>query len=144
MGRTRWGKIAAGALLAAAVMVTSACGGEAAADKKPAATPKVPTVAAATKTFQDAVADFDSSNGCPQATGECWDKMQAVAEPATLLRKAMNADQGAGPEFYSPAYVLLDKMEDGMAVGEDAFTNRPDVLGPAHDLSDWLDEHPVQ
>ncbi|MFE3139674.1 hypothetical protein [Streptomyces scopuliridis] len=56
----------------------------------------------------------------------------------------MNADKQTGPEFSSPAYVLLDKMEDGMGVGEDAFSNRPAVLGSAHDLSDWLDEHPTQ
>ncbi|MFI0711259.1 hypothetical protein ACH4SK_11490 [Streptomyces inhibens] len=35
-----------------------------------------------------------------------------------------------------PGYALLDKVEDGMDVGEDAFTNRPAVLGSAHDLYD--------
>ncbi|MFE0059958.1 hypothetical protein [Streptomyces sp. NPDC059003] len=131
-------------LLAAVVMGTSACGGEEEAQKKPSAKPKVPSVAEATKTFQDAVADFDAADGCPKATGACWEQMKDVAKPARELRKAMNADKRTGPEFYSPAYALLDKMEDGMALGEDAFSNRPSVLGSAHDLSDWLDEHPVQ
>lgn len=146
MGRVQWGRTAASVLLAAAVMGTTACGGETEAQKKAPAKPKTPTVtvAAATKTFQDAVADFDASDGCPKAVGECWDKMQAVAAPARELRKAMNADKKVGPEFYSPAYALLDKMEDGMDVGEDVFSNRPPVLGSAHDLSDWLDEHPTQ
>ncbi|WP_208874824.1 hypothetical protein [Streptomyces sp. PBH53] len=144
MGSTTWGKAAAGALLAAAMMTTSACGGDAEAGNKPAASPSVPSVTAAAETFQDAVVEFDSTDGCPQATGECWDKMQAIAEPAGELRKAMNADAKAGPEFYSPAYALLDKIEEGMSVGSDTFTNRPLVLGSAHELSRWLDEHPVQ
>ncbi|MGG7574141.1 hypothetical protein [Streptomyces sirii] len=131
-------------LLAAAVMGTSACDGKAEAQKKAPAKPTVPSVVAATKTFQDAVTNFDTSDGCPKADGECWDKMKAVAEPAKVLRKAMNADKKSGPAFWREAYVLLDKMEKGMAVGEDTFSNRPDVLGPAHDLSDWLDENPVK
>ncbi len=132
-------------LLAAAVMAgASACGGEAEAQKKAPAKAKAPSVAAATKTFQAAVENFDASDGCPEAVGECWDKMKAVAAPARTLRKAMNADKRTGPDFYSPAYALIDKMEDGMDVGEDTFTNRPDVLGSAHNLADWLDEHPTQ
>ncbi|MFJ9416681.1 hypothetical protein ACIRPT_21165 [Streptomyces sp. NPDC101227] len=131
-------------LLAATGMGTSACGGDAEAQKKATATPKVASVAEATKTFQDAVADFDASDGCPKAAGECWEKMKAVAGPARELRKAMNADKKTGAEFYSPAYALIGKMEDGMDVGEDTFTNRPAVLGSAHDLCDWLDEHPTQ
>ncbi|MEV0437720.1 hypothetical protein AB0I84_22980 [Streptomyces spectabilis] len=140
-----WGKTAVGALLAVAVMTaTSACGGEAEAQKKAPAKPKVPSVAAATKTFQAAVENFDASDGCPEAVGECWGKMKAVAEPARGLREAMNADKRTGPDFYSPAYALIDKMEDGMDIGEDTFINRPDVLGSAHKLADWLDEHPTQ
>lgn len=68
-------------------------------------------------------------------------------EPARTLRKAMNADKG-GPEYWSEAYALINIMEKGVGVGEDKGataigTNRPDVLGSAHDLSDWRDEHPV-
>lgn len=48
----------------------------------------------------------------------------------------MNADKATGPEFWSEAYALIDTMETGMAVGEDQFSNRPDVLGSAHHLSD--------
>lgn len=62
--------------------------------------------------------------------------MTAVIEPARDLRKAMNADKATGPEFWSEAYALIDTMETGMAVGEDQFSNRPDVLGSAHHLSD--------
>ncbi|WP_157856902.1 hypothetical protein [Streptomyces sp. PRh5] len=131
-------------LLAAAVMGTNACGGETEPQKQPAAKPKAPSVSEATTTFQNAVDEFDTSDGCPEAAGECWDKMQAVAKPMRALRKAMNADKATGPEFWREAYVLLDKMQDGMDVGEDAFTNRPAVLGSAHDLSDWLDEHPTR
>lgn len=42
-------------------------------------------------------------------------------------------------------------MEKGIAVGNDlgaapfdAGTNRPEVFGAAHDLSDWLGAHPVE
>ncbi|WP_432173953.1 hypothetical protein [Streptomyces sp. Tue6028] len=41
-------------------------------------------------------------------------------------------------------------MEKGYAVGEDQggggryVTNRPAVFGSAHDLLDWMDEHPVE
>lgn len=139
-----WGKTAALMVLAVMMLGTSACGGEAEAQKPQADKPKPPGVTEATSAFQNAVADFDASDGCPKATGECWDKMQAVAAPAKTLRKAMNADKATGPAFWREAYVLLDTMEDGMAVGEDTFTNRPDVLGSAHDLVDWLDEHPVR
>ncbi|GHA43647.1 hypothetical protein GCM10010329_78200 [Streptomyces spiroverticillatus] len=125
-------------------MGTSACGGEAEAQKKAPTTPAVPSVTAAAKAFQEAVTNFDTTDGCPRPAGECWDKMQAVAKPARTLREAMNADKAVGPEFWTQAYVLLDKMEKGMAVGSDKITNRPDVLGSAHDLTDWLSEHPVQ
>ncbi|MEV7512036.1 hypothetical protein AB0O57_29180 [Streptomyces sp. NPDC091201] len=86
---------------------------------------------------------FDMTNGCPTAAGACWDKMTAVMDPARELRKAMNA-HAAGPTFWSEAYALIDKMEGGMAAGEDRFTNRPAVLGSAHELSRWLDAHPVK
>ncbi|MFE9400101.1 hypothetical protein [Streptomyces flavidovirens] len=144
MGIHQWGKSVTGLVLAAAVTVgASGCGGDAAAQKQLEKS-KTVSVTEATTAFQDAVAEFDSTNGCPKAVGECWDKMTAVMEPARELRKAMNADEGAGPEFWSEAYALIDTMEDGMAVGEDRFTNRPKVLGSAHSLGDWLDEHPVE
>ncbi|MFJ4467318.1 hypothetical protein ACIP2X_07380 [Streptomyces sp. NPDC089424] len=39
-----------------------------------------------------------------------------------------------------PARLLTDaEMIEACA----AQTNRPDVLGSAHDLSDWLDENPI-
>jgi hypothetical protein len=63
---------------------------------------------------------------------------------ARTLRKAMHADKDTGPEFWSPAYVLINRMEEGMSVGEDMgatdpMTNRPKVPWAAHELSRWLD-----
>ncbi|MEU6756028.1 hypothetical protein [Streptomyces sp. NPDC046685] len=143
MGRHRWGKAAAGALLTAVVVTTgSGCGGGAEAGP-PAATVKAPELTSATTTFKDAVTKFDLTDGCPKAAGACWDKMIAVMEPARELRKAMNS-HSAGPQFWSDAYALVDRMERGIAVGEDRVSNRPDVLGSAHELSRWLDAHPVQ
>ncbi|CAM5237167.1 Lipoprotein OS=Streptomyces griseomycini OX=66895 GN=FHS37_006655 PE=4 SV=1 [Streptomyces griseomycini] len=147
-----WGK-AAGALVLAAVV--SGCSDSSdSADKgatKPAA--KAVTVGEATATFQAAVTKFDTDGGClEQEPGTCWEQMQALMKPARDLRKAANADKSTGPEFWSEAYALIDTMEDGIAVGEDkgfpaggdALTNRDEVLGSAHDLSDWLAAHPVQ
>jgi hypothetical protein len=141
-----WGAAASITFAVAAVIGVSGCGGDADAEaKKPAASAKVLSVSEATTDFQTAVTKFDTDGGCLEKTpGTCWDQMQAVMEPARTLRKAMNANKSAGPEFWSEAYALIDKMEDGIAVGEDQFTNRPAVLGSAHDLSDWLNEHPVE
>ncbi|MGW4756280.1 hypothetical protein [Streptomyces chartreusis] len=54
-----------------------------------------------------------------------------------------------GADFWTDAYALIDTMEKGIAVGDDkgataVGTHRPDVLGSAHDVSDWLDEHPIK
>ncbi|MEU6620818.1 hypothetical protein ABZ926_08525 [Streptomyces litmocidini] len=87
--------------------------------------------------------------GCPdKAPDTCWTQMQTFMERARELRKAANADK-LGPEFWSEAYVLINKMEKGVAVGKDMGaealgTNRPLVFGSAHDLYDWLDAHPTQ
>ncbi|MEU9495883.1 hypothetical protein AB0D73_29400 [Streptomyces sp. NPDC048215] len=129
-------------LTAAVITVVSGCGGN--AEAEPAAKPKQATVAEATAVFQDAVVDFDLTDGCPPAAEECWDKMLAVMKPARELRTAMNAQKDPGPEFYSEAYALIDEMELGAAVGEDVASNRPQILGSAHELSDWLDKHPVK
>ncbi|MFJ2745225.1 hypothetical protein ACIO3O_36835 [Streptomyces sp. NPDC087440] len=146
MGRHQWGQGLAGALLAAAAIVTvSGCGGTPAeAEPKPTTKPKSADLAAATTAFQDAVTKFDLTDGCPRTVGECWDEMTAVMEPARKLRTAMNGHKGTGPAFWSEAYVLIDTMERGMKVGSDKYTNRPDVLGSAHNLSRWLDQHPVK
>ncbi|MDO0927286.1 hypothetical protein QQY24_18390 [Streptomyces sp. TG1A-8] len=116
---------------------------------KPAGKAKALSVAEAATTFQHAVTKFDEDGGCiEQEPGMCGEQMQALMEPARDLRKAANTDKSAGAEFWSPAYALIDTMEDGITVGEDqgataVGTNRPDVLGSAHKLSDWLDEHPT-
>ncbi|TGN75445.1 hypothetical protein E5083_17255 [Streptomyces bauhiniae] len=110
------------------------------------------SVAAATEQFQTAV--MNSSGQCYSPDpGTCWDVMQSVMKPARTLRTAMHADKSVGAEFWSGAYALINTMEDGMAVGDDEgadkpadfkHRNRATVLGTAHDLSDWLDENPVQ
>lgn len=147
-----WGKAAGALVLAAVVAGVSGCSGdtEASGDTKPS-TPAAPSLSAATATFQDAVATH-GSGGCPsKEPGTCWEQMQTLIEPARALRKAMNAHPGTGPEFWTEAYALIGKMEKGVAVGEDqgggitnTTSNRVDVFGSAHDLSDWLDAHPVE
>ncbi|MGC5236850.1 hypothetical protein [Streptomyces albogriseolus] len=127
----------------------SGCGGgsETSEKAKPSA-PAAPSLNTATTAFQDAVASGD----CPSTEpGTCWEQMQTLIKRARVLRKAMNAHKDTGPELWSEAYVLIDKMEKGVAVGEDrggglnnVTSNRPDVFGSAHDLSRWLDAHPVE
>ncbi|MET7573370.1 hypothetical protein ABZT04_33470 [Streptomyces sp. NPDC005492] len=152
MGRHIWGKTA-GALVLAVMTVAAASGcssSDAKADAKPAAKAKTVDLGKATTTFQAAVTKFDTDGGClEQEPDTCWEQMQALMEPARTLRKAMNAEKSVGADFWTDAYALIDTMEKGIAVGEDqgataVGTNRPDVLGSAHDLSDWLDEHPIK
>jgi hypothetical protein len=151
MGRFIWGKTAAALVLAATVAVTSGCSSAEDDKAKPAAaTPGAVSIADATTEFQAAVAKFDADGGClDKAPGTCWEQMQTLMTRARGLRKAMNAEKSVGPDFWSDAYSLINTMEKGIAVGEDkgatAYgTNRPDVLGSAHDLSDWLDENPIK
>ncbi|MEE1764385.1 hypothetical protein [Streptomyces sp. SP18BB07] len=151
MGRYTWGKTASALALAAAVAAVSGCSSSDDDKVKPAAaTPGAVTVTDATTEFQAAVTKFDEDGGCLEKTpGTCWEQMQALVEPARGLRKAMNAEKSVGPDFWTEAYALIDTMEKGIAVGEDkgataVGTNRPDVLGSAHDLSDWLDENPIK
>lgn len=153
MGRRAWGKAAGGLVLAVTVTAVNGCGNSAGGDaaSKPAASPPAAaaSVAEATTAFQAAVMKFDVDGGClDKAPDTCWTQMQAVMEPARDLRTAANAGT-AGPEFWAEAYVLMDTMEKGIGVGKDLgatspTTNRPDVLGSAHKLADWLDAHPTQ
>ncbi|MGW2471351.1 hypothetical protein [Streptomyces bauhiniae] len=130
------------------VAAASGCGTSGTPEQPVAAKPKTVSVAAATDHFKAAVDKFDTDGGClEQAVGTCWSQMTAVMGPARTLRKAMNADKTVGPEFWTGAYALINTMEKGIAVGQDkgagTFSNRPDVLGSAHKLAVWLDEHPV-
>ncbi|MFZ3557168.1 hypothetical protein [Streptomyces sp. BH055] len=140
----------ASVMIAAAVMGTSACGGEAEAQKKPAsAKPKAMSLDTATAKFQKAVEDFDLVGCESKAPDTCWEQMTAVMKPARDLRKSMNAEKSVGAGFFTEAYALIDTMEDGIGVGQDlgamvADTNRPKVLGSAHDLAEWLDAHPTK
>ncbi|MFD4830643.1 hypothetical protein ACFWPV_12435 [Streptomyces uncialis] len=135
-------------------VVVSGCGSSSSEDRaapaaKPKPKPKTVSVADATVTFQDAVITFDLGGGCPdQAPGACWEEMQSVMEPARTLRKAMNGEKSVGADHWTEAYALIAKMEKGIGVGRDRgathlLTNRPDVLGSAHELSDWLDANPI-
>ncbi|MGW4087069.1 hypothetical protein ACWEGS_28955 [Streptomyces sp. NPDC004822] len=140
-----WGKTAVGVALAMAAL--SGCGGDGGAESKPKAAASAPSVQKATTAFQDALS---ATGDCEVEPGTCWEQMTAVIKPARKLREAMRADKTVSAEFWSPAYAIIDKMEDGYAVGEDQgggadnmTTNRIAVFGGAHDLSDWLDEHPV-
>lgn len=151
MGRYIWGKTAGALVLAVTVAAASGCSSSS-DDKgpvKPAAKAKTLSVQEATTAFQTAVTKFDTDGGClEKEPGTCWEQMQALMKPARDLRKAANSDKDTGPEFWSEAFALINKMESGIAVGKDqgataVDTNRPDILGSAHDLADWLDEHPV-
>ncbi|MEV8344598.1 hypothetical protein [Streptomyces niveus] len=151
MGRHIWGNAAGALILAATVAAASGCSSSSDEDTaKPAATAKTPSVQEATTAFQAAVTKFDTDGGClEQEPDTCWEQMQALMKPARDLRKAANTNKETGPDFWSDAYALIDTMEDGIAVGKDqgvpagGVTNRVDVLGSAHKLSDWLDDNPV-
>ncbi|MFF4036007.1 hypothetical protein ACFYZ2_40750 [Streptomyces sviceus] len=151
MGRHTWGKAAGALVLAATVAAMSGCSNsDDSSDAKPAAKAKTVSVGETTTTFQAAVTKFDTDGGClEKEPGTCWEQMQALMKPARDLRKAMNSEKSVGADFWTDAYALIDTMEKGIAVGEDkgataVGTNRPDVLGSAHDLSNWLDEHPIK
>jgi hypothetical protein len=147
-----WGKRAAGVMLACTLAALSGCSSsDDSSNGKTATTAAAaaPSLEKATSAFQDAVAE-EAQGSCPQEAGTCWDEMTNVIQPARTLRKAMQAHKGVSAEFWSPAYAIIDKMEDGYAVGEDqggginnTSSNRVAVFGGAHDLSDWLDEHPT-
>ncbi|MEV8597314.1 hypothetical protein [Streptomyces sp. NPDC052012] len=127
------------------------------ASGKPMAAARAKTVSVeeAATTFQDAVTQHDTNGGCPdQAAGTCWDPMVTLMEPARDLRKAMDAEKSVGADFWTEAYTLIDTIEKGIKVGDDQgapdgaatlleSTNRDDVFGSAHKLSDWLDVHPI-
>lgn len=148
-----WGKRAAGVMLVCALAAVSGCSSsDDSSDGKKATTAAAvaPSLEKAASAFQDAVSE-NANGSCSEEAGTCWDEMTAVIQPARTLRKAMRAHKGVSAEFWSPAYAIIDKMEDGYAVGEDqggginnTSSNRVAVFGGAHDLSDWLDEHPVE
>ncbi|GAA2406452.1 hypothetical protein GCM10010378_57300 [Streptomyces viridochromogenes] len=129
---------------------TSGCGGDMKAsppDKKPVAV--APSFSQAAAAFQDEAANAYLDDECTQEAGTCWDKMERIVASARVLRKAMNGEKSVGPEFWTDAYALIDKMEKGLEPGDDLgvnemTSNRPAVFGSAHDLADWLDEHPIK
>jgi hypothetical protein len=156
MGRHIWGKTVGALVLAVTVGAVSGCSssgdeGDARPTVTAAAKADTADLAEATTAFQDAVVDWDVSGGCESMeAGTCFAGMEALMEPARTLRKAMNAEKSVGADFWTEAYVLIDHMEKGVAVGVDqgggggnVTSNRPDVFGSAHELSRWLDAHPL-
>ncbi|MBV1940851.1 hypothetical protein KUF83_30415 [Streptomyces sp. BV286] len=156
MGRHQWGKAVSAVALGVIVAAVSGCGGSGddSAAPKPAAvkTPKTVSLDKASTAFEDAVTDHDSTGGCVSVEiNTCYDAMIDLIEPARDLRKAMNADKSMPADFWTDAYVLIDTMEEGVAIGEDrgggemnTASNRPKVFGSAHDLVDWLAANPVK
>lgn len=150
--RLMWGKCAAGVVLAVTLAAVSGCSSSddsSSGKKATTAAAAAPSLEKATSAFQDAVS-VNASGSCPEEAGTCWDEMTNIIKPTRTLRKAMRANKAVGAEFWSPAYAIMDKMEDAYAVGEDeggginnTTSNRIAVLGGAHDLSDWLDAHPT-
>ncbi|MFF4276167.1 hypothetical protein [Streptomyces sp. NPDC001536] len=146
-----WGAAASITFAIAAVVGVSGCGGDAEADakKSPTASAAAPSFSEASKAFQDVAGTMYLDSECTKEAGTCWDKMTTAVKAARTLRTAMNGEKSVGPEFWTEAYALIDTMEEGYAVGEDLGaddfnTNRPKVFGTAHDLDDWLGEHPIQ
>ncbi len=135
-----WGRAVSMLLMGAVVTVSAGCGNSAEGGETPAAvgTAKTPAVADAAKTYAD---DLDALAwaGCPS---DCDKDLNEIVANARTLRTAMN-DDPAGPSFWSPAYRLVDQIEEGRAkVQGDATWNRALILTPAHQLSDWLMAHP--
>jgi hypothetical protein len=146
-----WGAAASITLAVVAMMGVSGCAGDAEADakKSPAAAATAPSFSKASKAFQDVAGTMYLDSECTKEAGTCWDKMTTAVKSARTLRKAMNSEKSVGPEFWTEAYTLIGTMEKGYALGEDLgaedfSSNRPDVFGSAHQLSRWLDEHPIQ
>lgn len=137
-----WGAAASLLVLGAVTFGMTGCGGAEAAAKAPAASPseKPPSVSAAGKAYADDLNKL-AWGGCPD---DCDPDLNEIVANARTLRKAMNTDP-AGATFWSPAYRLIDRIEEGRAkVQGDARWNRALILGPAHELNDWLSQHPTQ
>ncbi|MFG2408798.1 hypothetical protein ACGFR8_31530 [Streptomyces brevispora] len=151
MGRYSRGTTISALVLAATIAAASGCSSSDDTDQaKPATTVDTVDFEKATSTFKASVEKFDADGGClEKEPGTCWEQMQAVMTPARTLRRAMNMEKSVGADFWTGAYALINTMEKGIAVGEDrgtavGVTNRPDVLGSAHELVTWLNEHPVK
>ncbi|MFI6874902.1 hypothetical protein ACIBL6_15825 [Streptomyces sp. NPDC050400] len=161
MGRLLWGKVTGTMFLAMGIAAASGCSFDAKDARAPSARkPRTVSVQTATMRFQDAVAEYDMTGCESHQPGTCWEQMLAVIKPARELRKAMHTDKSVNADAYRSAYALIEKMERGIAVGKDRRaleygngddlgaiappTNRPAVFGSAHELNDWLDEHPVK
>ncbi|GGP78461.1 hypothetical protein GCM10010278_66120 [Streptomyces melanogenes] len=129
-------------LAVAAVAMAAGCGGDTEKAKPPTASSRetVPAVADAARAYRDDLNAL-SWSGCP---ADCDKDLTEIVANARVLRQAMNAD-AAGAGFWSPAYRLIDQIEEGRAKASgDVTWNRPLILGPAHKLNEWLTTHPSQ
>jgi hypothetical protein len=147
MGRHIWGRTAAGVLLAAAVMSTSACGADSEADAKPQAKQSKSSVTPAQKLRKAAekyTDDLDELEmaGCPT---DCGPDMADVYDNALGVRNAMQ-DSDARTGTFTVPLQLINTLEKGFIVygqSGDSESSRPSVLGPAYKLRQWLDDNPV-
>lgn len=116
MGSYRWGTAVAGVALTAAVVGTvSGCGGDADASSAKKKTAAPPSFAKASAQFEDAL-----GNQCQSMEPDsCWSEMDALMKSARKLRAAMHGEKSVDTTFWSPAYALIDTMEDGIAQGSD-------------------------
>ncbi|MGW0562897.1 hypothetical protein ACWDZ4_20315 [Streptomyces sp. NPDC003016] len=142
-----WGRTAASALLAAAVLSTAGCGGGEADAKTPASpspsVSKLPaTVPEAARLYQEDLRELQIE-GCP---ADCGLELTEVYNNAALLRKTMR-ESDAPLGTFTGAYRAMDALTKGYVLhgqGEDTESTRPLVLGPAYELNDWLTQNPVE
>ncbi|MDX2854429.1 hypothetical protein PV342_39685 [Streptomyces sp. PA03-3a] len=137
-----------GAAVAAAIVIAvgaAGCGGNAEADgtakvsARPSAKTKQPTVREVFKDVRPVLyGACDSSEAYT-----CDEHLQDIIDAAHDLRAAMRRDP-AGAAFYSPAFVMTDRLE---TIGEEYHPldegMRPEIIGLGTSLARWLDAHPT-
>ncbi|MGW4231934.1 hypothetical protein ACWEF9_22005 [Streptomyces sp. NPDC004980] len=149
-----WGRTGAGLLLAAAVMAgTTGCGDDGAGT----AQDRPPASAAPKKAAKSVAHQWEEAWGYQVAT-PCQEKTEAAAEEAGCqnvtwdlvtdvrkIRKAMNADP-AGAEFYTEAYVIMDRIDTLAGDMSDArlLEMRDMIRAEGVELNRWITSHPSQ
>ncbi|MFG2432995.1 hypothetical protein [Streptomyces sp. NPDC048590] len=149
MGIYRWGKAAAGVLLVAAAMAAmSGCAEETdtAATKKETPPSPSPTVSWRSATMQDAARMFQedfqelTSVGC---STDCGPELVNLFNDARLLTELMQ-ESGAPEGTYDKPIRVFTKLEKGFTTAAklSGKARLPPMLGPAHELNDWLETNP--